>query len=165
MGFKVNGKLDIPTAKVVDVMGYAQEGEGQLNINPIRNLLLLVFGTAIILLVFMRYGLPLIQKEVKEETYKRPDFSRNCLITEKICPVNEYCRASNGNVTGATAVTPDGENVCCTFQCETYFIPNRPCVFPEKTCPNGSGCKMGDDLQQVTAIGPGGESCCEFDCN
>jgi hypothetical protein len=90
---------------------------------------------------------------------------RNCMITETLCSGKQHCRGASGDLIGPSAITPNKTDICCLFSCETDVIPVRQCIFPEKTCSKGSSCRMGQEKKQVVAIGPAGESCCEFDCD
>ncbi len=90
--------------------------------------------------------------------------TRACMITERQCPGEKNCRAANGGLTGAAAMTSDGHK-CCTYRCEDDYIDIRPCKSTEKTCDRQQACRMGNTVQMPEAITASGLSCCKFDCD
>ena len=89
---------------------------------------------------------------------------RDCLITETMCSGAKNCRAADGGITGAAALTSDGHK-CCTYRCEDDYLPIRPCKSSEQTCERQQSCKMGNNITMPEAITSSGLSCCQFSCN
>lgn len=156
----LSGKLQV---------GYGESGSAQhAGVNNKIKVFFVVLLVAILVFVGLKSAGVLDDRPKVGDNNINLDVSaprqRACLITEKQCPAEKNCRAANGGLTGAAAVTSDGHK-CCTFGCEDDYIDTRPCKSSETTCEGMVACRMGDNVTMPEAVTYGGRSCCRFACD